>query len=138
MPTISIAGWADAQTHAAFFSIDRRSRAQGLALELPNALEARVPAGCFSRYDRQRMYSHRFGRPVVITRHAAQRMAARAISPELLLEIVDTGATRYRDATRLWAWLRVDGRHDNLLCVALVLEDVVVVKTVMHHWETMP
>jgi hypothetical protein len=84
------------------------------------------------------MYSHRFGRPVVITRHAAQRMAARAISPELLLEIVDTGATRYRDATRLWAWLRVDGRHDNLLCVALVLEDVVVVKTVMHHWETMP
>jgi Domain of unknown function (DUF4258) len=84
------------------------------------------------------LFSHRFNRPVVITQHAALRMAERDISRELLLEIVDHGQTRYRDATHLWAWLENSGRHDNLLCAVLVLEDAVVVKTVMHHWEALP
>jgi hypothetical protein len=36
----------------------------------------------------------------------------------------------------LWAWRGVPGRSDNLVCAALVLDDaVVIVKTVMHHWE---
>jgi hypothetical protein len=32
----------------------------------------------------------------------------------------------------------VAGRDDNLLCAVLVLDDVLVVKTVMHRWELMP
>lgn len=55
-----------------------------------------------------------------------------------MLRVIDEGATRYSDATHLWAWLDVPGRDDNLLCAALVLEDMVVVKTVMHRWELMP
>jgi hypothetical protein len=81
------------------------------------------------------MFSLRFQRPLVITRRAAERMRVRNVTEELLLKIVDTGYLRYSDSTRLWAWLEVPGRDDNLLCLAVVLEDAVVVKTVMHHWE---
>ena len=84
------------------------------------------------------MQSLRFNRPVIITRHAAQRMVERQITPELLLRVIDEGHTRYSDDVRLWVWLDVPGRDDNLLCAVLVLEEAVIVKTVMHHWELMP
>ena len=84
------------------------------------------------------MFSIRFSRPAIVTSHAAQRMAVRAVDNALLLRLIDEGETRFSDAVRLWAWLEVPGRSENLLCVALVLEDAVIVKTVMHHWELMP
>lgn len=84
------------------------------------------------------MHSARFDRPVIVTRHAALRMADRGISDVLLLRVIDEGATRYSDATHLWAWMDVPGRNDNLVCAVLVLESAVIVKTVMHHWELLP
>lgn len=81
------------------------------------------------------MNSQRFHRPVIITRHAVERMVERGISQIDLLEVIDTGDTRYRDATRLWAFKYFPARHDNLICAVLVLEDAVVVKTVMHNFE---
>lgn len=84
------------------------------------------------------MYSERFQRRVQVTRHAAQRLAERGISEELLLEIIDTGTIRERDPTHLWVWLHVESRSDNLLCAVVVLEQAVVVKTVMHRWELLP
>ena len=84
------------------------------------------------------MHSARFDRPVIVTRHAALRMAERDISDALLLQVIDEGATRYSDPTHLWAWMDVAGRADNLVCAVLVLESAVVVKTVMHHWELLP
>ena len=83
------------------------------------------------------MRSVRFNRPIVVTRHAAQRMAERSVPDALLLRLIDEGDTRYSDESRLWAWLNVAGRDDNLLCLALVLENAVIVKTVMHRWELM-
>lgn len=83
------------------------------------------------------MFSIRFQRPVVLTRHARLRMVERLVSEALLLSVIDEGQTRYSDDDRLWAWSSVPGRQDNLICVVLVLEDSVVVKTVMHHWEFM-
>ena len=84
------------------------------------------------------MRSARFNRPVVLTRHAAQRMIERQVTPALLLQVIDEGQVRYSDDVRLWVWLDVPGRHDNLLCAVLVLEQAVIVKTVMHHWELLP
>ncbi len=81
------------------------------------------------------MFSTRFSREVIVTRHARQRMAERAVSDALLLRVIDEGNTRYRDATHLWVWLDVSGRDDNLLCAVVVLEDALIVKTVLHHWE---
>jgi hypothetical protein len=51
-----------------------------------------------------------------------------------LLVVVDTGDTRFKDDTHLWAFKNLPGRTDNLVCAVLVLEDVVVVKTVMHEF----
>ena len=62
-------------------------------------------------------------------------MQSRNVGADLVLKIIDTGYLRYSDLVRLWAWLELPDRQDNLLCLALVLEDAVVVKTVMHHWE---
>jgi hypothetical protein len=53
---------------------------------------------------------------------------------EELLVVVDTGDTRFKDDTHLWAFKNLPGRTDNLVCAVLVLEDVVVVKTVMHEF----
>lgn len=84
------------------------------------------------------MFSHRFQRQVIVTSHAAQRMREREVDEALLLRLLDEGGVRYRDATHLWAWLDVPERSDNLLCAAVVLEDAVIVKTLMHHWELLP
>ncbi|MFT3802860.1 MAG: DUF4258 domain-containing protein [Burkholderiaceae bacterium] len=81
------------------------------------------------------MFSVRFNRQIVLTRHAAQRMAERSVSEQELVEVIDTGDTRYADERRLWAFKHVASRNDNLVCAVLVLEDVVVVKTVMHRFE---
>ncbi len=78
------------------------------------------------------MYSTRFQRPVILTRHALKRMAERIISESELLAVVDTGDTRFKDETHLWAFKHLAGRTDNLICAVLVLEDAVAVKTVMH------
>jgi len=81
------------------------------------------------------MFSIRFQLPAVISSHAKIRMVERDISEEILLEVIDLGDARYKDATHLWAFKEFPERHDNLLCAVLVLENCVVVKTVMHHFE---
>ena len=81
------------------------------------------------------MYSTRFQRTIIITRHAQMRMDERGINETLLQEVIDSGETRYRDATHLWVYKEFSERLDNLLCAVLVLEDRLVVKTVMHHFE---
>lgn len=84
------------------------------------------------------MFSDRFQRPIIVTDHARNRMIDRGISDALLLDIIQAGEVRYRDETRLWVAKGFAGRDDNLLCVAVVLESALVVKTVMHHfsWES--
>ena len=80
------------------------------------------------------MFSTRFQRPVLISSHAKIRMTERDISEARLLEVIDSGESRYKDETHLWAFKEFPERHDNLLCAVLVLEDYIVVKTVMHHF----
>lgn len=80
------------------------------------------------------MFSVRFQRSVIVTRHARIRMAERDIPDAMLLDVIDFGETRYRDDTHLWAFKDFPERNDNLLCAVVVLEDAVVVKTVLHHF----
>ncbi|WP_254893783.1 DUF4258 domain-containing protein [Halomonas sp. BC1] len=72
-----------------------------------------------------------------MTRHARERMATRNITESELLELVERGSVKYKDATRFWIARYFENRQDNLLSIAAVLEDRIVVKTVMHHfvWE---
>jgi len=80
------------------------------------------------------MYSSRFARPVILTRHAAQRMAERNISDAQLLLVIDAREMRFKDETHLWAFKHLVERNDNLICAVLVLEAAVIVKTVMHQF----
>ncbi len=83
------------------------------------------------------MFSIRFQRTVVVTRHARERMVEREVTDAMLLSVIDLGETRYRDSTHLWAYKEFPERNDNLLCAVVVLEDAVIVKTVMHHFSLM-
>ncbi|MBS0212332.1 MAG: DUF4258 domain-containing protein [Proteobacteria bacterium] len=81
------------------------------------------------------MHSHRFGRTIHITRHAAARMAERNISESLLLDIIETGTLKYKNAEHLWAYKAYADRADNDLCAAIELNAAaLVVKTVMFHF----
>ena len=80
------------------------------------------------------MFSERFGKSIVMTDHARRRMEARGIGEALLRDLIETGEVRYKDETRVWIAKHYEGRADNLLCVAAVLETALVIKTVMHHF----
>ena len=84
------------------------------------------------------MRSVRFGLPVVLTEHAKLRMGEREISQAIVLDIIDTGTLKEAGNSHFWLYKRVDGREDNLLCVAAVIDNVLVVKTIMHHWKPTP
>lgn len=81
------------------------------------------------------MHSQRFERWVTVTRHARERMKQRGISEDELVELIELGELRYKDEVRLWAAKPFENRRDNLICAALVLEEQLVVKTVMHHFD---
>jgi len=62
-------------------------------------------------------------------------MRERAISNAMLLDLVETGECREKDNRRLWLFKAFPERDDNLLCAAAVLENELVIKTVMIRWE---
>lgn len=80
------------------------------------------------------MHSKRFNRQIIITSHAQLRMIERDITEAILLDIVDTGTEKYSDESHLWVFKHYLDRSDNLICAVLVLENCVVIKTVMHHF----
>ena len=84
------------------------------------------------------MRSTRFQLRVVLTEHAKARMVERDLSATLILEIIDTGIQKDAGGTHYWLYKHFPHRQDNLLCVAVVIDNVLVVKTVMHHWEPKP
>lgn len=80
-------------------------------------------------------WSERFQRQVWLTHHALTRTLERDIGLDLVLEIVETGTLVEREAGHCWIWKSVQARHDNLLCVAALLGNALIIKTVMHHFE---
>ena len=84
------------------------------------------------------MYSTRFNLQVILTEHARQRMVERSISLDQVLEIIDSGTLKDAGGLHYWLYKHLPDRTDNLLCVAAVIDNVFVVKTIMHHWEPQP
>ena len=84
------------------------------------------------------MRSTRFDLAVVLTEQARLRMAERSMSVALVLEIIDTSIFLKCGHGHWWLYKHFPERADNLLCVAAVIENVMLVKNVMHHWEPMP
>ena len=84
------------------------------------------------------MYSQRYQLNVVVTVHARERMQSRQVDDALLLEIIESGIDKDAGNGHHWLYKYFPGRHDNLLCVAAVIDNVFVVKTIMHYWEPTP
>lgn len=80
-------------------------------------------------------HSRRFDLSVRLTRHARERMAQRGVSQDEVADVVETGSVRRKDARRLWIYKAIPGRDDNLVCVAVAQEDMLIVKTIMTHWQ---
>ena len=81
------------------------------------------------------MFCQRFGLEVYFTRHARERMFQRGINEEVISRLLENGTIRYKDDVRLWIAMSFSERNDNLLCVAVALEDKMIIKTVMHHFQ---
>ncbi len=81
------------------------------------------------------MFCDRFGLDVYFTRHARERMFQRSINEDEICELLESGETRYKDNKRLWIAKNMKNRNDNLICVAVALEDRLIVKTVMHRFQ---
>ena len=81
------------------------------------------------------VYSSRFDREVRVTRHARERMTQRGFSEHELLLLLEQGEVRYKDEQRAWIAMAFGNRDDNLVCAPVALEAMLVVKTVMHHFE---
>ncbi len=83
-------------------------------------------------------HSRRFSCAVVLTAHACKRMAERRVNEQTLLDLIEAGEVRRKDARRFWIAAHFAAREENLLCAAVVHDSgVLVVKTLMHHftWE---
>ena len=78
------------------------------------------------------LFSNRFSRAIVITKHAQLRMVEHGISDADLLDIVETGSTKFSDENHLWVYKHFINRSDNLICAVLMLEHSVIIKTLMH------
>ena len=83
------------------------------------------------------MFSNRFNKQILVTDHAKTRMLSRLVDDAMLLDLIETGELRNKDATRIWIAKSYADRADNLICVAASAENLLVIKTVMHHfsWE---
>ena len=65
-------------------------------------------------------------------------MSERCITQDQLLNLLERGTIRYKDDVRLWIAKAFPHRDDNLVCAAVIIEDRLVVKTVMHHFQWEP
>lgn len=80
------------------------------------------------------MHSQRFNKMIHLTEHAQKRMIERNISLELLSDLIETGQLRHKDDKHAWIAKSYQHRTDNLLCAAVVIDQTVIVKTVMYHF----
>jgi len=78
------------------------------------------------------------GLPIVLTTHALQRAQERSISPAMIQDMVDHGTQQEAAPGHFWFYKGYPERNDNLLCVAAVIDNALVIKTVMHHWRSTP
>lgn len=82
-------------------------------------------------------YSKRFDCIVDLTKHALERMIERHIDHEVVQELIELGDIKLKDKYRFWIYKEFENRDDNLICAAVVLENKMIIKTIMHHWEIM-
>jgi hypothetical protein len=80
-------------------------------------------------------HSARFAKSVHLTHHALQRMAHRGLDLGAVANLIETGTVKWKDARHCWIFQQTPGRGDNLVCAAVIIDQAIIVKTIMTHWE---
>lgn len=61
---------------------------------------------------------------LVLTEHARERMTLRAITMEILIDVVENGmAIKKKEENKFWVYKSIAGRDDNMVCLLLAIED---------------
>lgn len=81
------------------------------------------------------LFSERFGRPVRLTTHARLMMTERDVPEVLVLDLIENGEIKHKTETDVWIFRAYPERRDNMLCVAALLQQAVIIKTVMIRWQ---
>ncbi|QBQ56227.1 DUF4258 domain-containing protein [Nitrosococcus wardiae] len=79
-------------------------------------------------------YSHRFKRQVWLTNHAIESMAKRGVVLDSVLDLIETGEIKPQEGAHAWIFKGYPERTDNLICAAVIVEQAVIVKTIMVNW----
>lgn len=80
-------------------------------------------------------HSKRFKQQVILTDHAEARMAERGITIQIVADVIETGEKKSKNERSMWLSKSYPDRNDKLICAAVVLENAIVIKTVMHKWK---
>jgi hypothetical protein len=81
------------------------------------------------------MWSNRFQKNIWLTHHAKYAMEKRDIPEAVVYDLIETGEIKRKDNLNIWIFKHYPERSDNLLCVAAVISQAVIVKTVMTDWK---
>jgi hypothetical protein len=74
-------------------------------------------------------------RNIQLTHHVAERMEKRSVTEEMLYDLIETGDIRHKTETDVWIYKHFANREDNLICAAVILNQAVIIKTVMINWK---
>jgi hypothetical protein len=80
-------------------------------------------------------YSNRFSCNVWLTQHAILAIQKRGLDVSTVLNLIETGDLQEKGNGHYWVHQYLPGRQDNLICAAVVIDQAVVVKTVMVNWQ---
>ncbi|MFZ5659570.1 MAG: DUF4258 domain-containing protein [Pseudomonadota bacterium] len=81
------------------------------------------------------MHSERFQKSIRLTDHARIRMHERGVNENTLLDLVESGQIKRKDERHLWIFKHYPERHDNMLCVAAIEGQALIILTIMNHWQ---
>jgi hypothetical protein len=67
-----------------------------------------------------------------------ERAKARSIPLTTIQDLIETGEEKWKDQIHGWIFKFYPEINDNLICAAIQQKDVIIIKTIMHHWEEAP
>jgi hypothetical protein len=62
-------------------------------------------------------------------------MSLRGLDQAEIADLIETGMVKYKDAEHCWIFKGFPDRGDNLVCAAAIVRKVIIIKTIMTHWE---
>ena len=62
-------------------------------------------------------------------------MRKRGLNEETVLDVIETGAMMEKVSGHWWIHKNVESRQDNRVCAAVLVDQAVIVKTVMVNWQ---